>query len=221
MTILQKSIKKITLFSHLNVKDLDILASISILLKYDKNTILHYEMETNDKLLFLVDGLIKVFKIDKYDNEIFLYYIHPKGMISELSNLQDDKIRCFSNAEFVEDSLMLAIDFKNFKETFLFHNELIFSFIEELIYKNQQLQCIINRELVFDATSKVAFMLCNDLEIFNKIKRNEVSLLLHIQPETLSRVLKKMQRNEIINIDKGLVVIEKYEELSAIYTGVR
>jgi len=220
MGILQESIQKVNLFSHLNTEDLEILTSMSTLSRYDKNSILHYETETTDKLLFLVEGLIKVFKIDKYDNEIFLYYIYPKSMISELSNLEENKIRCFSNAEFVEESVMLEIDFKKFKEMFLFHNELTLNFIQELIYKNQQLQCIINRELVFDASSKVAFMLCNDLEIFNKLKRHEVSLLLHIQPETLSRVLKKLQRNEIINIDKGIVVIEKYEELKAIYTGV-
>jgi len=220
MTILQETIQKVNLFSHLNSDDVEILTSMSTLSRYDKNSILHYETETTDKLLFLVEGLIKVFKIDKYDNEIFLYYIYPRSMISELSNLDENKIRCFSNAEFVEESVMLEIDFKKFKEMFLFHNELTLNFIQELIYKNQQLQCIINRELVFDASSKVAFMLCNDLEIFNKLKRHEVSLLLHIQPETLSRVLKKLQRNEIINIDKGIVVIEKYEELKAMYTGV-
>lgn len=220
MTILQDSIQKVNLFSHLSSDDLEILTSMSALSRYDKNSILHYETETTDKLLFLVEGLIKVFKIDKYDNEIFLYYIYPRSMISELSNLEENKIRCFSIAEFVEESVMLEIDFKKFKEMFLFHNELTLNFIQELIYKNQQLQCIINRELVFDASSKVAFMLCNDLEIFNKLKRHEVSLLLHIQPETLSRVLKKLQRNEIINIDKGIVVIEKYEELKAMYTGV-
>jgi len=220
MVTLQESIQKVNLFSHVNSKDLEILTSIATLSRYDKKSILHYETETTEKLLFLIEGLIKVFKIDKYDNEIFLYYIYPKSMISELSNLEENKIRCFSNAEFAEDSIMLEIDFKKFKEIFLYQNELTLSFIQELIYKNQQLQCIINRELVFDASSKVAFMLCNDLEIFNKLKRHEVSILLHIQPETLSRVLQKMQRNEIINIDKGIVVIEKYDALKAMYTGV-
>lgn len=218
--MLQETIKKLNLFSSISSEELKSLVSMSNTIKYEKDSILHYETDTTGKLLFLVEGLIKVFKIDKYDNEIFLYYIYPNNMISELSNLDEDKIRCFSNAEITEDSLVLEIDFKSFKEIFLYKNELVLNFIQELIYKNQQLQCIINRELVFDASSKVAFMLSNDLEIFNKLKRLEVSLLLHIQPETLSRVLKKLQRNEIINIDKGIVVINKYEELKAMYTGV-
>ena len=81
------------------------------------------------------------------------------------------------------------------------------------------MQCIINRELVFDATSKVAHMLYNDLTIFNMQKRTEVSFILHIQPETLSRVLKRMTRNDIIKITKGQIEILDHNQLKAIFTG--
>ncbi|RXJ91566.1 transcriptional regulator [Arcobacter sp. CECT 8983] len=212
--------KNINLFSHLEDNEIEKLIEISSISKYDKNSILYYETEDMDKLLFLIEGQIKVYKIDKYDNEIFLYYIYSNSMISELSNLNQDKIQCFSNAEFVEDSLILSIDYEKFKEMFLYENEFILKFIEELIYKNQQLQCIVNRELVFDATSKVAFMLINDLKMFNQLKRTEVSLLLHIQPETLSRVLKRLSRSDIITIEKGKIIINNEEELKSIYLGI-
>jgi len=217
---IKDAIRSINLFTHLTEKEIDIIASMAHVSNYDSNSVLFYESESTDKLLFLVDGLLKVYKIDKYDNEIFLYYVYPNSMISELSNLNESKINCFSNSEFLRESILLSIDFKRFKEEFLFENELVLKFINELIYKNQQLQCIVNRELVFDATSKVAFMLTNDLEMFNQLKRNEVSLLLHIQPETLSRVLKRLTRNEVISIEKGDVVICKEEELRSIYLGM-
>jgi CRP/FNR family transcriptional regulator len=63
-------------------------------------------------------------------------------------------------------------------------------------------------------------MLVNDLEIFNQLKRHEVALLLHIQPETLSRVLKKLTRNDIISLDKGNVEIINTDELKSIYLGM-
>lgn len=220
MSNIKENIKKINLFAHLEDDALEKLASISHLSKFEKDSILYYESDSMDKILFLLNGLIKVYKIDKYDNEIFLYYVYPNTMISELSNLNNNHIKCFSNTEFIEDSIMLSIDFKKFKEEFLLSNELIVKFIEEIIYKNQQLQCIVNRELVFDATSKVAFMLSNDLEMFNQLKRNQVALMLHIQPETLSRVLKRLVRNKTINVDKGIVMIENLEELHSIYLGV-
>lgn len=216
----EEALRSINLFSHLNDDEMEILKNISHLSKYEEDSILFYEADTTDKLLFLLDGQIKVYKIDKYDNEIFLYYVYPNTMISELSSLEENKVRCFSNAEFTKDSTLLSIDYKDFKEKFLYENELVLKFIQELIYKNQQLQCIINRELVFDATSKVAFMLINDLEMFNELKRTEVSLLLHIQPETLSRVLKRLSRSETIEIDKGNIIIKNYDELKSIYMGV-
>ncbi len=220
MNNIKDIIKSIPLFTALPDDEIDLLSTMSHVSKYNANTVLFYESETTDELLFLVEGLLKVYKIDKYDNEIFLYYVYPNSMISELSNLNDNKINCFSNSEFLRDSVMLCVNFKKFKEEFLSQNDLVQKFINELIYKNQQLQCIVNRELVFDATSKVAFMLTNDLDMFNHLKRNEVSLLLHIQPETLSRVLKRLVRNGTISIDKGIVSIENGDELKSIYLGL-
>lgn len=216
----KEAIKSISLFSHLSDEELEVVSSMSDISSYNSETVLFYETESTDRLLFLIDGLLKVYKIDKYDNEIFLYYVYPNSMISELSNLKDNRINCFSNSEFLRDSTLLSIDFKRFKEEFLAENELVLKFINELIYKNQQLQCIVNRELVFDATSKVAFMLTNDLGMFNQLKRNEVALLLHIQPETLSRVLKRLVRNETIAIEKGNVFLLNEEELKSIYLGM-
>lgn len=220
MLNIKNAIKSLNLFTNLNEEEIEFISSISHTSKYEANSVLMYESESTDKLLFLIEGLIKVYKIDKYDNEIFLYYIYSNSMISELSNLNENKINCFSNTEFLRESIILSIDFKKFRDEFLTKNELILKFIHELIYKNQQLQCIVNRELVFDATSKVAFMLVNDLEMFNQLKRIEVSLLLHIQPETLSRVLNRLARNNIINIEKGTVEINKLEELKSIYLGI-
>jgi CRP/FNR family transcriptional regulator len=219
MLQLRDAIKNISLFQNISDEELEIIVSISTLMRYEKDSILFYESDFSDQLIFLADGLLKVYKIDKFNNEIFLYYVYKNSMISELSNLEENTIHCFSNAEFVEDSAILTINFKKFKEYFLNQNALMMNFVKELIYKNQQLQCIINRELVFDAMSKVAFMLINDLRIFNSLKRHEVAVLLHIQPETLSRVLQKLQRNSVIEIDKGQIFVVKEAELRKIYNG--
>ena len=63
-------------------------------------------------------------------------------------------------------------------------------------------------------------MLNQDLEMFNKLKRQDVSFMLHIQPETLSRVLKRLVKNGTINIENGEVTIENEEELISIFRGV-
>ena len=217
---LQEIINSIDFFKTLTQNQVDQLCEISSLKKFSKDAILYYESESTNNLMFLVQGLLKVYEVDEFDNEIFLYHIHENCMISELTSLRQREIFCFSNAEFVRDSQILSINFEKFNELFLSHNILTQEFIEELLKKTQQLQCIINRELVFDATAKVAFMLHNDLEMFNHLKRQEVSFLLHIQPETLSRVLKRLARNKVIDIISGEVIILNHDELTAIFRGV-
>ena len=219
MTI-QETIKKISFFSKLSDEEVEIIASISNVSKYANKSILYYESDINKNLLFLVEGLIKIYKVDKFDNEIFLYHIYKNSMISELTSLNKSDIYCFSNAEFTENSIILSVNFAKFQELFLSKNILTMELLEILLEKTHQLQCIVNRELVFDATAKVAFMLNQDVDMFNKLKRQEVSFMLHIQPETLSRVLKRLTRNGVILVENGDVIIINKDALISIFKGV-
>lgn len=207
-------------FNELTPNQKQELASISRVISYPEGSILYYENDLLNDLLFLVDGLIKVYKVDKFENEIFLYHVYKNDMISELSSVLVDGIFCYSNAEFKEDSKILAVNYKEFKKHFLHKNLLTIKFIEELAKKSQKLQCIINRELVFDSTAKVAYMLCNDLRMFNDLKRTEISFMLHIQPETLSRVLNKLKRSEIIDMQNQDIIILNKSQLESMYKGI-
>ncbi|MCK4875139.1 MAG: Crp/Fnr family transcriptional regulator [Sulfurimonas sp.] len=214
-----QQIKQLSFFNSLCDEKLKIIDKISKITTHPKNSILYYENDIYNKIFFLVSGLLKVYKIDKFENEIFLYHIYKNSLISELTALDNNSIYCFSNAEFVENSIVLEVDFLELKNQFLSQNILNNEFINEILLKTQQLHCVVNRELVFDATAKVAFMLSDDLEMFNRLKRHEVSFMLHIQPETLSRVLKKLKRSSIIEIENSVVTILDKELLYNIYKG--
>lgn len=217
---IKKSIESLSFFESLTNEQIDLLLSFSYIQNYEKDNILFYETDIQNNLIFLIKGLVKIYKYDKFENEIFLYHIYENSLVSEISSLKTSKLYCFSNASFVEDSTILSINFEKFQEHFLSKNILTTNLIEALLDKTHQLQCIVNRELVFDATAKVAFMLHQDLTMFNKLKRQDVSFMLHIQPETLSRVLKKLSREEIINIENQNISILNMDKLSSIFKGV-
>jgi len=213
-------IKSIKFFHTLDEKQMKYLASISSTRSFGKGTIIYYESDIDYSLQFLVSGLVKIYKLDKYDNEIFLYHIYAHNMISEFTSIDNASIYCFSNAQFVEDGAILSIDFKKFKKYFLDTGVLSSAFIKEILDKSHKLQYIINRELVFDATAKVAFMIQSDLDVFNTLKKNEIAFMLHIQPETLSRVIKKLIRNNIIKTEDKKYIIADEAQLLAIFQGV-
>ena len=217
---LSQSIRSLDFFENLNDEQIDVLSNFSFISKYEKDSILFYETDLKTNLLFLVSGLIKIYKYDKFDNEIFLYHIYSNSLISELSNLNTNEIFCFSNASFIEDSVVLSIDFLKLQEHFLNNNLLVKELMSSLLKKTNQLQSLVNRELVFDATAKVAYMLVSDLKMFNNLKRQDVSFMLHIQPETLSRVLKKLSRDNIIEIENQQVIIKDEIALNSIFKGV-
>ena len=219
MTLTQ-SIKSLDFFENLSDNQIDILSNFSFISKYEKDSILFYETDLKTNLLFLVSGLIKIYKYDKFDNEIFLYHIYSNSLISELSNINTNEIYCFSNASFIEDSVVLSIDFLKLQEHFLNNNLLVKELMSSLLKKTNQLQSLVNRELVFDATAKVAYMLVSDLKMFNNLKRQDVSFMLHIQPETLSRVLKKLSRDNIIEVENQQVIIKDEITLNSIFKGV-
>ncbi|MCJ8326152.1 MAG: Crp/Fnr family transcriptional regulator [Campylobacterales bacterium] len=218
--LIKDNIKDIEFFSDLNDDLIDKLISISSIKRYGKNTILHYEGESSKNILFLISGFIKIFKVDKFDNEIFLYYVQENSIISELSSLDKEDIYSFSNATFTKNSTILSINYIKFKELFLDNNILSSKLIKIILEKTQLLQFILNRELVFDASAKVAYMLSTDLDLVNKLKRQEISFMLHIQPETLSRVLKKLSRNNIILMENSKIKIINQDNLESIFSGV-
>ena len=212
-------IGQLDFFEALNEEELLRLISISSLKSYSRDCLLYYEKRESYNLLFLVKGLAKAYKIDKHENEIFLYYIYPHEMISELSSLEESHLCSYSNIVFAEESQVLSIDYRVFKRDFLDKGLLCLSLANEVIRQARQLQNLVNREFIFDSVSKVAMMLSTELEMFNRLKRYDVSLMLHIQPSTLSRVLSRLKRQDIIDIERGEVIIVDRENLEKIYRG--
>jgi len=212
----KSAIASLNFFSSLNEEQIELLTSISTINTYAKEYVVYYEKNRHNSLLFLLNGLAKAYKIDKHNNEIFLHYIYTNSLISEISNIKQDTLDSFSNVALLEDSQILNIDYKKFKDFFIDRGYLCSEFTNEIILRSQQLQSLINREFIFNSVVKVAMMLHDDLDIFNKLKRAEISLILHIQPETLSRVLNRLKRDKIIDSFNGKVVVLDKEALISV-----
>ncbi len=206
------------LFNSLPDELTEEISTFSKIKSFNKGDVLFYENDDIDKIYYILKGSIKFYKVDRFDNEIFLYRLSKNSLIFDLSKLCDELIlQCFANAEFLEDSEILAIESKKFK--FLMSSNPIFlkRMLKESFLMIRQMQCIISRDVVFDGTAKVAHMLNFDLKNFNLLKKHEIAYMLHIQPETLSRILKKLIRIGVIEIVDNSVVIIDNEKLKSIY----
>ncbi len=211
-------IASLPLFEGLNKEDIDRISSFCSVRSHKEGDVLFYEKDTKDSIYYIIEGSVKFYKVDRFDNEIFLYKLYSNSLIFNVSKMIDSFfISCYANAEFLEDSKILSIQSTPFREMIYSHHALTTRILEESFKMVQQMQCIISRDVVFDGTAKVAHMLVHDLHTFNRIKKHEIAYMLHIQPETLSRILNKLTRNGTIAIEKNAVVILNETELREIY----
>ncbi|MDD2382967.1 MAG: Crp/Fnr family transcriptional regulator [Sulfurospirillaceae bacterium] len=214
----QEILANLPLFESLSLSDIDKIASFSSVKTYQEGDVLFYEKDNKDSIYYIIHGSIKFYKVDRFDNEIFLYKLYSHSLIYNVSKLTDKFfVSCYANAEFLEESQILIIQSAPFRDMIYSNHQLMGKILEESFSMIQQMQCIISRDVVFDGTAKVAHMLVNELQTFNKLKKHEIAYMLHIQPETLSRILNKLTRNGTIEIEKNSVVILNIQELKDIY----
>lgn len=211
-------LEAITLFAGLETSVLEALSACGSIKEFSAGEILYYEKDEDGHLYFIIDGGLKFYKVDRYDNEVFLYHLGSKSLVFDIAKICDEHhFVCYANAEFTVDSLVLSFESAAFREILKSSPSLMQRILKESFHTISRLQCIINRDVVFDGIAKVAHMVDTDLEHFNRLKKHEIAYMLHIQPETLSRILKKLERNGVISIDKNSVVIEDSNALRKIY----
>ena len=212
-------LRNIELFDSLNEEEIKKLASISKIEHYAPNSIVFYENDDLSNVYYLIEGKVKLYKIDKFDNEIFFTDLKDDSFIYLIKKTVKNEVVCstFYSVETLKESDVLLIDIEKFKHMFMHKYEILQGVLHETYKLVARLQYIINRDLIFDGSAKVAYMLCHNLDEFNSMKKNEIAYHLHIQPETLSRIVKKLQKEGLIRIENKEVMILDRARLENLY----
>ena len=212
-----KTIKTLDFFSQMEDAKLESLLPSVRMKKYTSSEIMTYEEEDVARVYFLLVGEAKLYKVDRYDNEIFLYTLEATALLTNVGSLDDDHISCFSNIEFIQDSEVISFEMHAFKSLVKSENTLLINLVNALASQKQLMDCMVNMGMVYDGTAKVANMLYKHTELFNSLKKQEIAYRLNIQPATLSRILAKLIRKEVIVEDDHCVKVLKKEELFELF----
>ena len=200
-------LKAISFFENLSDEELEYLASFSRKRSFTKGELLFYEKEKPKYLTLLTTGILKVYKTDAKGNEIVLHRFRPKSLVAEMAVFEGMEYP--ASAAFESDGSVIEIDFLKFKNNFLTHPEVAFSFFRSLSQKIQNLEDVISLNIVLDATSRTAKYICENEDAL-QMKNKQLAQHLHMTPETLSRIFKKFVKLEFLQkSSRGFSIVNK------------
>ncbi len=209
-------IKQTPIFENLSEEEYEKLSSISTIKHYKKDNIVFYRGDTPKYLYLLLDGSVKIYTHNNKGNEVILKLLNEPSLVAELASLED--IDYPANCMVLEDSSLLAIDFRKFQEMFLNDSKFLLMFIKSLTRKIMYLESVIESNVKLDAKAKIAKYIYENEEKFINTSNAKIARSLNITPETFSRVIKKFKNEGILeSISNKFTVIDR-ESLKAYFS---
>ncbi len=195
------SVKDIPLFSKLSDQNIKALEDISQFKSYSIDEIVFYEGDAPGTLYVLTNGVLRLYKTDPKGNEVYIHQFTPIGLVGELA--------CFENmhypatARFTTSGQVLKIDFKKLEKDFFQNPHISMEIIKSLTRKIKILSNVIHKEVILTSEAKVAKFIVENGELFETLKNTQIASILNITPETLSRILTRLKKSELIKIEKN------------------
>jgi len=188
-------LQKISLFENLSITELELIKSFSRKREFKKDEILFYEKDDAQHLTLLIDGMLKIYKTDSKNNEIVLHRFAPFSLIAEMAVLEG--VSYPASAAFLTDGAVIEVDYKKFKNAFFNNPDIALSFFASLSKKIKYLESVISLNIVLDSTARLAKYICENDDAL-EMKHKQLAQHLHMTPETLSRMFKKLITLELI-----------------------
>lgn len=205
-------------FNFLENKDLERLKEISFKKIYQKGELLFYKGDESKYLHLLIRGIAKLYTHDFKDNEVVIHNLVAPSLIAEIVNYEE--INFLANCSFETDAEVILIDYEKFKNEFLLKPEIAMFFIKSLTKKIKFLENFINYSVTLNSTEKIAKFLYQNESLLPTLKQVKIAQVLNITPETFSRQLAKLKKEDIIENEKGYIKILNYSKLKNLISSI-
>lgn len=195
------------LFSHLTPDQRIKIEQIGIIRHYETGEILFYEGDESNYFHFLLKGEVNIFKVSATHETILIHRFQAPSLIAEVATLK--QIPYPASCESTEESTVLKISRDPFLQLIQNDPSLSIALISSLTQKISALESSLRRHSAPNALAKVARLIRDDSNIFQRLKGIDIARLIGITPETLSRMIKKLKSEGIISHSKknGLILL--------------
>jgi CRP/FNR family transcriptional regulator len=215
-------LKKPLLFSGLNDADLAELAAITVRRTFKKTETLFSEGEEATGFYLLVSGSIKLCRMSADGREKVLHFVKPRETFAEAAFFGDGKYPAEARA--MEAGEVLYIPRQGFMELMARNSNFALNLVVSLSLMLRQFARQIEELSFADVTSRLASFLVRRaaekstsyngiVYIDLGIKKGALASRLGTAGETISRTLKKLKEEGIIEVQGNRVVVNEMEKL--------
>lgn len=197
-------IQDIPLFSGLSQMQLAELQAHLQVKHYTKDSIVFYEEDKSEYLHILLDGCVRMYKTTPNGKEVYIHGINAPSVIALFPALE--RVPFPATCGFLTEGTVGFLPLEKL-HTCLENLDFTLAVIKAMSKRMKLLETLLHKETVFSSEAKIADLILRNAKIFQHFKNNEIASILNITPETLSRILTKLKKEEIVSIKKHIVTI--------------
>jgi len=222
-------LSKIFLFSGLDENELKIIKDFSSIKKYNKGEVIFFETEPYPGFYGVIEGLVKIYKISKEGREHIIHIEYPGSTFAEVPMFEKNAEESLSDLTYPanamsidEDTIVIKVPAKPFLEFMKNNTDICFKLLSSLAKRLRFLNSHIESVTLDDVSKRLAKYLLIEIEHpqkdknklkdenFIELEISKYDLASHLGTitETLSRTLKKLQANNIIEVNGKKIVIK-------------
>ena len=222
-------INKIFLFSGLDEKELSLILDFSSIKNYSKGEVIFFETEPYLGFYGVIEGLVKIYKISNEGREHIIHIEYPGSTFAEVPMFEKNSetslsdLRYPANAMAIEENtVVIKVPTKPFLGFMKQNTDICFKLLSSLAKRLRFLNTHIESVTLDDVSKRLVKYLLTEMEQpqneknkfknenFIELEISKYDLASHLGTikETLSRALKKLQANNIIDVNGKKIVIK-------------
>ena len=213
----EEILRTVPIFSELTDVDITSLARLTNRRRYPKDTVVFFENEEGDFFFTIVDGRIKVTILGDDGREIILSVLGPGDFFGEMALLDNEPRSATAIA--VEDSELLSLHRTDFQSVLTDNRSITAALIKILTARLRRANHQISTLALLDVYGRVARVIVDmardegkrlkDGRIaFRRATHQEIANRIGTTRETVTRMLKEIERQGLIEIDGKEIVVQ-------------
>jgi len=210
-------LRTVPIFSELSDEDITSLARLASRKRYPKDTVVFFENEEGDFFFTILEGRIKLTILGDDGREVILSVLGPGDFFGEMALLDNEPRSATAIA--VEESELLSLHRSDFQSVLNDNKSITSALIRVLSARLRRANHQISTLALLDVYGRVARVIVDTARdegkrlkdgriAFRRATHQEIANRIGTTRETVTRMLKDLERQGLIHIDGKEVVVQ-------------